>query len=107
MRSLPLTNKSKPGGRPRDSRAPANDFAAWLAHCNLTPAAVAEKIGEALKRITNGRKTKISVSSVYNARNAYYTPGRDLAVAISEVSRGKVAVSSWGSTKVRARKEAV
>lgn len=94
MRALPLTNKSRPGGRPRQSRAPRNKFADWLKDCGKTPEEVAKLLGG------------ISVSSVYNARNGYFKPGRELAVKIAEVSEGAVPVESWGPAKARKRKAA-
>lgn len=93
MRSQPLTDKTRPGGRPRDSRPPANAFAAWLRTCGLTPAEVA-------------RRLKVSKSSVYNARNAYFSPGLKLAVRIERLSKGAVSVASWASAKTRPRKQA-
>lgn len=93
MRALPLTNKSRPGGRPRQSRAPRNPFADWLANCGKSPEDIAKTLG-------------VSVSSVYNARNGYFKPGRDLAVKIAEISDGKVPVESWGTVKARKRKAA-
>lgn len=91
MRALPLTNKSKPGGRPRQSRAPRNPFADWLAGCGKTPEDVAKLL-------------KVSVSSVYNARNGYFKPGRALAVRIADVSGGAVPVEAWDTVKARKRK---
>lgn len=93
MRALPLTDKSRPGGRPRQSRAPRNPFADWLKGCGKTPEQVAKLL-------------KVSVSSVYNARNGYFKPGRDLAVLIDEVSAGAVPVESWTGVKARKRKAA-
>ena len=93
MRALPLTNKSRPGGRPRQSRAPSNPFAAWLKDCGKTPEQIAKLL-------------KVGVSSVYNARNGYFKPGRDLAVRIAEISDGKVPVESWTDAKARKRKAA-
>jgi DNA-binding XRE family transcriptional regulator len=93
MRALPLTNKSKPGGRPRQSRAPRNAFADWLASCGMTPEQLAEKL-------------EISISSIYNARNGYFKPGRKLASKIEELSKGAVPVASWDKTKSRPRKAA-
>ena len=91
MRALPLTDKSRPGGRPRQTRAPRNPFADWLASCGKTPEEVAKLL-------------KTSVSSVYNARNGYFKPGRELAVRIEEHSNGAVPVNSWGKAKARKRK---
>lgn len=93
MRALPLTNKSRPGGRPRQSRAPRNLFADWLSSCGKTPEQVAKLLG-------------VGVSSVYNARNGYFKPGRDLALTIEEISGGKVPVGSWKAAKTRKRKAA-
>lgn len=92
MRALRLTDKSRPGGRPRQSRAPRNAFADWLATCGMTPDKVAKALGG------------ISVSSVYNARNGYFKPGRDLAIKIAELSNGAVPVESWREAKARKRK---
>lgn len=94
MRALPLTDKSRPGGRPRQTRAPRNPFADWLKSCGMTPEQVAKQLGG------------ISVSSVYNARNGYFKPGRELAVAIEKLSEGAVPVESWGKAKARKRKAA-
>lgn len=93
MRALPLTDKSRPGGRPRQSRAPRNPFADWLKGCGMTPEQVAKKLD-------------VSISSVYNARNGYFKPGRELAVAIEELSKGAVPVGSWSEVKARKRKAA-
>lgn len=93
MRALPLTNKSRPGGRPRKSRAPRNAFADWLASCGKTPTDIATALG-------------VSVSSIYNARNGYFKPGRDMANAIAELSKGAVPATSWAEAKARKRKAA-
>lgn len=93
MRALPLTNKSRPGGRPRQTRAPRNAFSDWLAGCGKTPSQVATALG-------------VSVSSVYNARNSYFKPGRELAINIEKLSEGKVPIESWSKGKARARKAA-
>lgn len=96
MRSLPLTDKTRPGGRPRRSRAPRNAFADWLANCGKTPKDIAKAL-------------RVGVSSIYNARNGYFKPGRALACSIAELSTdaatGKVAVpvESWGESKARKR----
>lgn len=93
MRALPLTNKARPGGRPRKTRAARNAFADWLSTCGMTPTAIAKKLG-------------VSVSSIYNARNNYFKPGREMALAIEELSHGKVKIESWTSAKARPRKAA-
>jgi hypothetical protein len=93
MRALPLTNKSRPGGRPRQTRAPKNPFSDWLASCGKTPEQVAKLL-------------EVSVSSVYNARNGYFKPGRELAVRIEEVTKGAVPVKVWDGVKARKRKAA-
>lgn len=93
MRALPLTNKSRPGGRPRKSRAPRNAFADWLANCGKSPTEIAKAL-------------KVSVSSIYNARNGYFVPGRDMAVEIEKLSGGKVKIESWSTVKARPRKAA-
>ncbi len=96
MRAMPLTDKSKPGGRPRKSRAPANPFATWAASCGMTP----EELATALK---------VSISTIYNIRNGYFLPGRNLAVKIEELTRDKrskrsaVPASCWNEIKVRER----
>lgn len=98
MRALPLTDKARPGGRPRRSRAPSNPFAVWLATCQLTPKDVADKLD-------------VSVSSVYNARNAYFKPGRALAVRIANLTTDPttgtcaVPVSAWDESRGRPRKK--
>ena len=100
MRSLPLTDKGAPGGRPRVSRAPANAFATWLASCGMTATVIAGKLERLLGR-------PVSVSAIYNARNGYYKPGRALANAIAELStksrRTAVPVSSWEEADGRPR----
>lgn len=93
MRALPLTNKARPGGRPRQSRAPRNAFADWLASCKKTPTEISTALG-------------VSVSSIYNARNGYFKPGRELAIAIDELSGGAVSFQSWSDVKARKRKSA-
>jgi DNA-binding XRE family transcriptional regulator len=92
LRALPLTNKSKPGGRPRSSRAPRNAFRDWLGSCGMTPQDVATKL-------------EVKISSIYNAANGYYKPGRDLAVKIAKLTDDAVPVDSWVTAKVRARKK--
>jgi hypothetical protein len=47
-----------------------------------------------------------SVSSIYNARNGYFSPARDLAVKIEKYTDGQVAVESWGEAKTRTRSKA-
>ena len=90
MRALPLTSNQRPGGRPRASRAPRNAFRDWLVDCGMTPQAIAKTL-------------KISVSSVYNSANGYFIPGRKLAVAIEQLTKGKVSVESWETSKPRKR----
>ncbi len=91
MRALQLTPKMRPGGRPRASRAPRNAFRDWLAKSDMTPAEIAKKLG-------------VSVSSIYNAANSYFKPGREIAVKIEELTGGEVTVESWGEAKERKRK---
>ncbi len=91
MRAQPLTDKTRPGGRPRRKRAQRNAFADWLAKCGKSPEQLAKALG-------------VSISSIYNARNSYFTPGRDLAVKIEHESHGAVSVESWSKTKTRKRK---
>lgn len=86
-----MTNKSRPGGRPRKSRAPRNAFRDWLLTCGMTPTEIAKKL-------------KVSVSSVYNAANSYFKPGREMAIEIEKLSGGKVKIESWSNAKARPRK---
>lgn len=116
MRSLPLTNAAGPGGRPRATRAPANAFAGWLASCGMTPSEVRDKLTDILRRTDPARwkvmvevdgklvPKKLSISMIYNTRNAYARPGRDLANAIAELSKGSVPTTSWPAKAVRPRK---
>lgn len=91
MRALPLSKAARPGGRPRNTRAPRNAFADWLARSkSIKPEMLATDLG-------------ISVSAIYNLRNSYYLPGRELAVKIAEVSKGAVSVESWSEVKPRPR----
>lgn len=90
MRAQPLTDKTRPGGRPRRKRAQRNAFADWLAKCGKSPEQLAKLLD-------------VSISSVYNARNGYFVPGRDLAVKIAETSDGAVSVESWSDIKPRTR----
>lgn len=90
MRALPLTKSARPGGRPRSSRAPRNAFADWLAKSKIKPEVLHKELG-------------ISVSAIYNLRNSYYLPGRELAVKIEEASKGAVTVESWDAVKPRPR----
>lgn len=92
MRALPINKTAGPGGRPRDSRAPRNAFADWLASSKMTSA----KIAEALE---------VGISTVYNLRNSYFLPGLSLAVKIEELSKGRVKVASWDDVQVRPRKK--
>jgi hypothetical protein len=86
---LPLTRATGPGGRPRrESDPPTSPFAAWLAKSKLTPEALAATL-------------EVAVSSVYNMRNGYFTPGRTLAVKIEEISKGRVPVGSWPPPRER------
>ncbi|HSR79133.1 MAG TPA: hypothetical protein VLN57_21345 [Xanthobacteraceae bacterium] len=112
MRSLPLTDKAGPGGRPRDSRAPSNAFAEWLATCGMTATEVAVKLTALVRRddpkrrgidARTGKPWELSISMVYNCRNAYAVPGRTLANAIAELSDGVVASTSWDLKNVRPR----
>lgn len=102
MRALPLTDKTRPGGRPRSERAPSNAFADWLRTCGMKPEDVAARLGKLVGE-------KVSVSTVYNMRNAWFKPGRELAAAIEEMARdgrklrSAVPVSSWQEFEVRAR----
>lgn len=93
MRAVQLTNKSRPGGRPRQNKAPSNPFRAWLKSCGKTPEQVAKALG-------------VGVSSIYNAANNYYKPGRDLACKIEELTGGVVPVGVWKGVKARKRKAA-
>lgn len=96
MRALPLTDKSRPGGRPRRSRAPRNPFADWLAKCGRNPKSVADELD-------------VSISSIYNVRNAYFRPGRDFAAAIERITTDPATgvsacpVSVWATVKNRPR----
>lgn len=103
MRALPLTNKARPGGRPRQSRAPRNAFSDWLATCGKSPTDIAKALG-------------VSVSSIYNARNGYFKPGREMAVEIEKLSTPEatkkdpspkplVPVESWSTVRARPRKK--
>lgn len=58
----------------------------------MTPDDVAKKLG-------------VKVSSVYNARNGYFKPGRDLAVKIADLSDGAVPVEVWAKVKTRKRRK--
>jgi DNA-binding XRE family transcriptional regulator len=91
LRALPLTDKSRPGGRPRDERANRNAFSDWLSTCGMKAEKVATKLG-------------VSPSAVYNARNGYYKPGLALAVKIAKLTKGKVPVDSWLRFELRERK---
>lgn len=90
MRALPLTKSARPGGRPRSTRAPRNAFADWLARSKIKPEDLAKTLG-------------ISVSAIYNLRNSYYLPGRELAVSISLASKNAVTVESWSDVTPRKR----
>ncbi len=90
MRALPFGKTSGPGGRPRRSRAPRNPFAEWIIKSKLKSDVIAARL-------------EITVSAVYNLRNSYYAPGRELAVRIEEVTGGVVKVESWSDVKVRPR----
>jgi DNA-binding XRE family transcriptional regulator len=86
---MPLTKATGPGGRPRrESEQPAIPFAAWLAKSKLT----AEQLAVSLD---------VAPSSIYNMRNGYFTPGRELAVKIAAVSKGKVPADSWPPARPR------
>lgn len=91
MRSLPLTPMSNPGGRPRKTRAPGNAFGAWLASCSLTPIQIAAALD-------------VSISTVYNLRNGYFPPGRELANKIATLTESAVTSESWDTTEIRPRK---
>lgn len=94
MRALPLTDKSRPGGRPRESRAPDNAFAAWLRSCARRPAAIAKALG-------------VTESCVYNLRNGYFKPGLELALKIERLTtKGRVSAvpaESWATFVARPR----
>lgn len=91
MRAQPLTQSTGPGGRPRRSRAKRNAFADWLAKSHTKPGTLAKEL-------------KVSASSIYNLRNGYFGPGRDLAVKIATLSEGAVPVDSWPPARPRKRK---
>lgn len=84
--AVPLTNAAAPGGRHRAKAPPDGPFQRWLATCGLTLSELTTKLG-------------CSSSSIYNARNGYFVPGRDLAVAIARLSDGAVPVDSWTALK--------
>jgi hypothetical protein len=88
MRAQPMTKSTGPGGRPRRSRAKRNAFADWLAETALKPTEVAKAL-------------KISSSSVYNLRNGYFAPGRELALAIAVLTEQKVTPESWPEARPR------
>ena len=48
----------------------------------------------------------ISVSAIYNLRNSYYSPSRELAVRIEALSEGAVTVESWSDVTPRPRGKA-
>jgi len=95
-----MTETSRPGGRPRTSRAPDSAFAAWLRTCGRKPSAVASEL-------------KVTESAVYNLRNGYFKPGLELALRIEELTRtgknGKllrtpaVPAASWAKFVARPR----
>lgn len=65
-----------------------NAFATWLAKSKLKASELSESLG-------------VSDSTVYNLRNGYFTPGRELAVLIAKVSKGKVPADSWPPARPR------
>lgn len=100
MKSLPLTNKTKPGGRDRDGSWPMNAFGRWLMNCDMTAQQVADKLSGILGE-------SVSTSAIYNLRNSRYRPGRDLALAIEALTTNKKTrisacpASMWGSMELR------
>ena len=81
MRSTP----PKASGRSRPT-GPNKAFTSWLETCGMTPLQVA-------------KKANCSISAIYNLRNGYFRPGRQLSNAIAEISTSKskcrVPSSSW------------
>jgi transposase len=61
-----------------------------LSRSDLRPTDIAKELG-------------VSISSVYNAANSYFVPGRELAVKIEKLSDGVVSVESWSASKARKR----
>lgn len=93
MRALPFNKSQRPGGRPRNKRAPHSAFSEWVFKGKISAADLAKKLG-------------ISTSSLYNLKNGFYLPGRELAVKIDEISKGAVSVNSWSDVKPRPRGKA-
>lgn len=82
MKASPLTDKARPGGRPRKTPATTNPFSAWLSTCGFTPDEVASKLG-------------VGLSTVYSAREGYFLPSRKLAIRIAALTAGAVSVDAW------------
>jgi hypothetical protein len=74
----------------------------------MTPTEVQEALTAIVRKLdpSKGKAWQLSISMVYNCRNAYARPGRDLANAISELTKGVVSTTSWPATAVRPRKPA-
>lgn len=72
----------------------------------MTPSEVQDKLTAILRRVdpTRWKGKELSISMIYNTRNAYARPGRDLANAIAELSKGEVPTTSWPAKSVRPRK---
>jgi hypothetical protein len=102
MRAVPVNETTRAGGRPRSERAVVNKWGEWLEGCGMPPAQVAEKLTKRLVKMGGREKTDpVSTSTIYNLRNSYFLPGRDLAIAIEELTDGEVPVVSWSSVQKR------
>lgn len=105
MRAVAINETTRAGGRPRGERVPVNKWGEWLRECGMRPEEVAAALTKIL--VKNGARdasNPVSTSSAYNMRNAHFLPGRDLALAIETLTKGKVPVSSWQKVEVRAKR---
>lgn len=87
--TVPVTEASAPGGRPRKKPAPDTPFSRWLKNSRMTVQQLADKL-------------ELSRWAVYNLRSGHHKPSLEVANQIAEISNGKVPADSWGKTSRKA-----
>lgn len=73
----------------------ANPLAAWMATSTLT--------WDGLAQLLALRDVKVRASSLRNLANNQHRPSLALALALQDVSKGKVPAAAWEHVKIKER----